>query len=211
MSSVWSNAATVGPGVHSGVTAVSMGQGYPLSGLATSKASNATAAVDSTGSDDSSSSSDGDTSISANDFLTLLVTEMQNQDPTADTDPNEYINQLTEINSLEQLISINQNLQTALGGTTTSSGSSTDTAATAAKSAAQQIASTGASPSQQVNTASLSSRPGGHPVRAGTAAAGNLNSPRLNEAATRVGHALSGQTRRAAGPAIRDIPTRALP
>ena len=26
--------------------------------------------------------------ISANDFLTLLVTEMQNQDPTADTDPN---------------------------------------------------------------------------------------------------------------------------
>ena len=53
--------------------------------------------------------------ISANDFLTLLVTEMQNQDPTATTDPNEYINQLVNVNSLEQLISINQTLQTATG------------------------------------------------------------------------------------------------
>lgn len=56
-----------------------------------------------------SSGADGST-ISANDFLTLLVTEMKNQDPTADTDPNEYINQLVQVNSLEQLISINQDL-----------------------------------------------------------------------------------------------------
>lgn len=48
--------------------------------------------------------------VSANDFLTLLVTEMKNQDPTANTDPNEYINQLVQVNSLEQLISINQTL-----------------------------------------------------------------------------------------------------
>ena len=54
-------------------------------------------------------------SISANDFLTLLVTEMKNQDPTAATDPNAYINQLVQVNSLEQLISINQTLATALG------------------------------------------------------------------------------------------------
>jgi len=58
----------------------------------------------------SSSSADDSATISANDFLTLLVTEMQNQDPTADTDPNEYINQLVQVNSLEQLISINQTL-----------------------------------------------------------------------------------------------------
>ncbi len=56
-----------------------------------------------------SSNSDSAT-ISANDFLTLLVTEMKNQDPTANTDPNEYINQLVGVNSLEQLISINQTL-----------------------------------------------------------------------------------------------------
>ncbi len=57
----------------------------------------------------SSSGSDSAT-ISANDFLTLLVTEMKNQDPTANTDPNEYVNQLVQVNSLQQLISINQTL-----------------------------------------------------------------------------------------------------
>ena len=64
----------------------------------------------STKSDTSGSDSAGSSSISANDFLTLLVTEMKNQDPTANTDPNEYINQLVQVNSLEQLISINQTL-----------------------------------------------------------------------------------------------------
>ena len=56
------------------------------------------------------SSNGNSAAISANDFLTLLVTEMKNQDPTADTDPNEYINQLVQVNSLQQLISINQTL-----------------------------------------------------------------------------------------------------
>jgi len=81
----------------------------------------ASTATDNGSTDSSSSSSAG---ISANDFLTLLVTEMQNQDPTANTDPNEYINQLVSVNSLEQLIDINQNLSTALGSSTSSSGSS---------------------------------------------------------------------------------------
>ncbi|HTW49587.1 MAG TPA: flagellar hook capping FlgD N-terminal domain-containing protein [Acidobacteriaceae bacterium] len=62
--------------------------------------------------------------ITANDFLQLLVTEMQNQDPTADTDPNEYIDQLVQVNSLEQLISINQDLSglSSSSGSTGSSG-----------------------------------------------------------------------------------------
>ena len=42
---------------------------------------------------------------------------MQNQDPTSDTDPNEYINQLVQVNSLEQLIDINQTLSTDAGST----------------------------------------------------------------------------------------------
>ena len=73
------------------------------------------------------SSSDSDSAtISANDFLTLLVTEMQNQDPTADTDPNEYINQLVQVNSLEQLISINQTLTTDSTATPASPGVKTE-------------------------------------------------------------------------------------
>ena len=48
--------------------------------------------------------------ITSNDFLTLLVTEMKNQDPTQPTDPNAYIQQLVGVNSLQQLIGINQEL-----------------------------------------------------------------------------------------------------
>ena len=51
-----------------------------------------------------------DDGISSSDFLTLLVTEMKNQDPTQPTDPNAYIQQLVGVNSLQQLISINQDL-----------------------------------------------------------------------------------------------------
>jgi flagellar basal-body rod modification protein FlgD len=62
----------------------------------------------------SSSSTGSSTTIAANDFLTLLVTEMKNQDPTATTDPNEYVNQLVQVNSLQQLIAINETLQKTL-------------------------------------------------------------------------------------------------
>ncbi len=55
---------------------------------------------------------DGST-ITSNDFLTLLVTEMKNQDPTQPTDPNAYIQQLVGVNSLQQLIGINKELGAA--------------------------------------------------------------------------------------------------
>lgn len=55
-----------------------------------------------------SSTAAGAATVTANDFLTLLVTELKNQDPTANTDPNTYVNQLVQVNSLQQLIQINQ-------------------------------------------------------------------------------------------------------
>lgn len=61
--------------------------------------------------------------ITANDFLTLLVAEMKNQDPTQPTDPNAYISQMVNVNSLQQLIGINQgitSLDAATGATTAS-------------------------------------------------------------------------------------------
>ena len=79
--------------------AQSLGTGSPVRAAATT-------APATTGSSAASASGD----ISSNDFLTLLVTEMKNQDPTQPTDPNAYIQQLTEVNSLQQLISINQDL-----------------------------------------------------------------------------------------------------
>ncbi len=62
---------------------------------------------------------DSGSNITANDFLTLLVSELKNQDPTQPTDPNAYLSQLVGVNSLQQLISINQDLTP----TTPSSGS----------------------------------------------------------------------------------------
>ncbi|MGB9417910.1 MAG: flagellar hook capping FlgD N-terminal domain-containing protein [Acidobacteriaceae bacterium] len=44
-----------------------------------------------------------------------MVTELKNQDPTANTDPNAYVDQLVQVNSLQQLIQIDQNTT----GTTT--------------------------------------------------------------------------------------------
>lgn len=58
--------------------------------------------------------------ITSKDFLTLLVTELQNQDPTQPQDPTQYVQQLVGVNSLQQLIGINQginSLNKALGVT----------------------------------------------------------------------------------------------
>ena len=78
------------------------------------------AATTSSNSTDGSSNDQNSATITANDFLTLLVTELKNQDPTANTDPNAYVNQLVQVNSLQQLIEINQN--TIVPPTTTDSG-----------------------------------------------------------------------------------------
>jgi flagellar basal-body rod modification protein FlgD len=169
----------------------------------------------SNGDGNSSSSDDNGATISANDFLTLLVTEMQNQDPTDDTDPNEYIDQLVQVNSLEQLIDINQNLSTALGISNTSTSgdaapgqvsgqvsgaaagltSSTSTGApsivhpAANKASAlgqvQSAAAAGAASSAAKSQASSGAR----------TAPGNLGIPEAKPAARRVAEALGGRIR----------------
>ena len=78
----------------------------------------------------SSAMSGTGTDITSNDFLSLLVTEMKNQDPTAPTDPNAYISQLVGVNSLQQLISINSELG---GSSTSSSGSAGANASASSK------------------------------------------------------------------------------
>jgi len=76
-------------------------------------------AVTSDASSASSTSSQNSAVVTANDFLTLLVTELKNQDPTANNDPNAYVNQLVQVNSLQQLIQINQNTNGNTAGTST--------------------------------------------------------------------------------------------
>jgi flagellar basal-body rod modification protein FlgD len=69
----------------------------------------------------------------ASSFLTLLVSQLQNQDPLSPTDSNQFVSQLTSYSQLEQLIGIHQNTtslagdasSTASGNTTTGSTTST--------------------------------------------------------------------------------------
>jgi flagellar basal-body rod modification protein FlgD len=82
--------------------------------------------------------------ITANDFLTLLVTEIQNQDPTSQTDPMQYITQLVGVNSLEELVQINQTLTTATGTTPTGSAASSSNAVTSAAKTASSTAASAA-------------------------------------------------------------------
>jgi flagellar basal-body rod modification protein FlgD len=92
----------------------------------------------------------GDATITADDFLTLLVTELQNQDPTSDTDPNAYVNQLVDVNSLQQLISINSGI-----GTLDSSVDPTST--TDSSSVATSGAGGASSPTARVSQAQVNS------------------------------------------------------
>jgi flagellar basal-body rod modification protein FlgD len=82
-------------------------------------------------------STSGTSTSSSSDFLTLLVSELQNQDPTQPTDPNAYVQQLVGVNSLQQLIQINQDMG---GSSTTSTGSTSATgSSTTATGAATQV------------------------------------------------------------------------
>jgi flagellar basal-body rod modification protein FlgD len=51
------------------------------------------------------------TALGKDDFLTLLLTQLQNQDPLNPTDSTEYTAQLAQFSSLEQLHNVNTNLE----------------------------------------------------------------------------------------------------
>ncbi|BCR06631.1 basal-body rod modification protein FlgD [Desulfuromonas versatilis] len=50
------------------------------------------------------------------DFLQLLVAQLQNQDPLNPQDPTEFTAQLAQYSSLEQLFTVNQNLEQMASG-----------------------------------------------------------------------------------------------
>ena len=136
---------------------------------------------------------------------------MQNQDPTDQTDPNEYINQLVQVNSLEQLIDINQNLSTVLGiSSAPSSGNAapsqvsgaaadlTSSTATGAPSIVHPAANK-ASVLGQIQSAAAagaaSSAAESHRSAGAKTAPGNLGIPEDRPAARRVAEALGGGIR----------------
>jgi flagellar basal-body rod modification protein FlgD len=78
----------------------------------------ATTPTSSATSQNSSSSQSQSTAAAAtvnyNQFLQLLVAELQNQDPTNPTDPTQYMSQLASFSQVEQQIQTNSKLDTML-------------------------------------------------------------------------------------------------
>lgn len=80
----------------------------PITNPAPHTFASAKAASANTPDSDSSSADASGSNITADDFLTLLVAELKNQDPTQPSDPTQFVQQLVGVNSLQQLIGINQ-------------------------------------------------------------------------------------------------------
>ena len=156
-------AAAIGWLNHAGAAANSLTGVRPMDG--------------STGGTGSSSTSDANSAgITANDFLTLLVTELKNQDPTANSDPNQYINQLVGVNSLQQLIKINDTLSADAGSSTSKAASS------------QAIQASGAHPVSIASHAAAAVHDSGIKT-----VSGNLSVPDTKPAANRVAQSLGSR------------------
>jgi flagellar basal-body rod modification protein FlgD len=90
------------------------------------------------------------TALPANDplasestFLTLLVSQLQNQDPLDPVDSNQFVSQLTGYSQLEQLIGIHDDT-TNLSQVASTAAAQTASPATAAGTANQTNSTTGA-------------------------------------------------------------------
>ncbi len=125
----------VGALVGSGLSAL---EGQGLAGLQQLRAkatpgSGATSGVSGSGAtrgSGSSTSSASSTQDIGTTFLSLLVQELQNQDPTAPLDSTQMVGQMISLNQLNQLTSINQTLTTAYPSKSTTSGSSSGSGGT---------------------------------------------------------------------------------
>jgi flagellar basal-body rod modification protein FlgD len=121
--------------------------------------SSATSGTSSTSNTSTSSSTTNDpTSASGlqSTFLNLLVTELQNQDPTQPVDPTEMVSQMVSLNQLDQLISINQTLSSLTSNSgisgapsTGSTGSSQTATGNAASGTSASRAASGTSAASQ--------------------------------------------------------------
>jgi flagellar basal-body rod modification protein FlgD len=81
-------------------------------------ARNAAGARAATGTSSTTSSNSSLAGSLGTTFLSLLATELQNQDPTAPVDSTDMVGQMISLNQLDQLISINQAVTGSNEGTT---------------------------------------------------------------------------------------------
>jgi len=87
----------------------------PYNTTANTTASGASSSKSTTG------SSDSNLDLSSNDFISLLVAQIQGQDPLNPMDPTQFVTQLVQFNQLDQLMAINQELGNNAAGSTAGS------------------------------------------------------------------------------------------
>jgi flagellar basal-body rod modification protein FlgD len=63
-----------------------------------------------------STTSTSSTSLSSDDFITLLCTELQYQDPTEPVDNSQMVDQMTQYSQLQQLTEMNEKMDTMTDG-----------------------------------------------------------------------------------------------
>jgi flagellar basal-body rod modification protein FlgD len=68
-------------------------------------------------------------------FLTLLVAQLKNQDPLSPTDSTQFVSELAQFSSLEQLMNINTGVTAISGAVAPTTAASTAAAAAAAAAA----------------------------------------------------------------------------
>ncbi|MGK9132930.1 flagellar hook assembly protein FlgD [Brucella intermedia] len=80
-------------------------------------APNSPAAVDTSRPAGPAASAANRASVDYNAFLKLLVTQMQNQDPTQPMDPTQYVSQLATFSNVEQAVQMNSKLDALIANT----------------------------------------------------------------------------------------------
>ncbi|HUI75457.1 MAG TPA: flagellar hook capping FlgD N-terminal domain-containing protein [Candidatus Acidoferrum sp.] len=83
--------------------------------------------------------------LDADSFITLLTAQLQAQDPLNPLDPNQMVDELTSMNTLQQIIQIRQDMDTLVGAAQGPTGSLGTSGASASSGAANVAAQKNAS------------------------------------------------------------------
>lgn len=96
--------------------------------MATANTSTSSSGSTGTGSGNSSTQQTSNDELNANSFITLLTTQLQAQDPLNPMDPDQMVSELTEMNTLQEIIQMRTDLDTLVGdtqGSTSTTGGTT--------------------------------------------------------------------------------------